>query len=264
MKILNKIIGGSSGVIAAALALSASTTQAQSIVNPGFEGVGAVNTGNGWTVNPISLTSGPAGGSGVNQGWATFDNTSTLQTDMSSDLNFSPHSGSYALYETIAAGNNWQTEGGYQVISGIIPGHTYQLSAWAVSDTGAIWVGGIVQMGFLPADLSGNLETVENPYTGPNNGSGVAGVTFLPSTTGWTKVTTPNGTAPAGYTDAVIYGMLQDYNNITYNEAIPTAENIYYDDFTLTDVTPVPEPATLALAGLGGAALLSLIRRRKS
>jgi hypothetical protein len=46
---------------------------------------------------------------------------------------------------------------------------------------------------------------------------------------------------------------------------VPTV--IQFDEFrlgtTFGDVTPVPEPGTLALAGLGGIAMLTLLRRRK-
>jgi hypothetical protein len=252
MKMLHKILG--CGTVAVAFAFSASTAQAQTIVNPGFEGVGAPNTGNGWTANPISLTSGPAGGTGVDQGWANFDNTSTLQSDMSGSPSLSPVGGSQALYETIAAGNNWQTEGSYQIISGITPGHTYQFSVWASSDTGFTWIGGLVQLGFETPALGG-ATSVENP-------GNTVGITANPGINTW-KQYFVDATAPAGCTTAVMYLMLQDFDNITYTTPISQAENIYYDNTLLTDITPAPEPTTLALAGLGGAAALSLIRRRK-
>jgi hypothetical protein len=52
-------IFGSSIAVAVALVTSASTTQAASVVNPGFENA------SGFTGNPIGL-------SGLDQGWATF------------------------------------------------------------------------------------------------------------------------------------------------------------------------------------------------
>ena len=252
MKMFHKILG-SSAIAAAALAFSASTIQAQTIINPGFEGVGAPNTGNGWTVNPISLTSGPAGGSGVNQGWANFDSTSTSQSDLSASSTLSPHSGTYALYETIAAGNNWQTEGTYQIISGITPGDTYRFSVWAATDTGVLYQGALIQLGFQTPALGG-ANSVENP-------GNTVGISALPPINTWTQYSV-DATAPAGCTTAIMYLMLQDYNAGV--GPITTQEDMFYDDATLVNITPAPEPSTLALAGLGGAGLLSLIRRRKS
>lgn len=117
MKMLNKIIGTSIAV-AAALAFSESTTQAQPnlLVNGGFENPA------GFTANPITLTSGPGGSSGVNQGWATY-NTSG-QSDMSSSSD-SPYDGSYVLQLVSNPGQDYNPSGAYQVVSGITPGTLY-------------------------------------------------------------------------------------------------------------------------------------------
>jgi hypothetical protein len=252
MKMLHKILSCSTA--AAAFAFSASTIQAQTIVNSGFEGVGAVNTGNGWTVNPISLTSGPAGGSGVNQGWATFGGDAgavAVQNDMSSSA-YTPLSGSQTLLETVQAGNNWGPAGAYQIITGITPGQTYTYSIWGLTDTAndaySATAGVLIQLGFETAALGG-ASSVENP------GGTVGHSLALPSTQGvWTKYSV-TATAPAGYTDAIVYDMFQD------NATATATENLYLDSALLV---PAPEPTTLALAGLGGMSLLSLIRRRNS
>jgi hypothetical protein len=61
------------------------------------------------------------------------------------------------------------------------------------------------------------------------------------------------GLAPAGTAYASAYVMfMEDGSQIA-------TDSLYFDDISLT---PTPEPTTLALAGLGGAFALSLIRRK--
>ena len=246
MKMYPKVIGSVVGM-AVALALSASTAQAQNLVNGGFEGVGAVNTGNGWTVNPITLTSGPGGASGVDQGWATFGGDAGATASQSS---VAALSGTYSLLETVNAGNNWGPAGAYQIISGITPGQKYTFDVWAMTDTAndayAAGAGFLVQLGFENSALGG-ISTVENP--GNNVGISAA----LPSSLGVWQQYSVSATAPAGYTDAIVYLMFQDNGTAT------ATENLYIDNAVLA----VPEPATIALLGMGLALPLYLIRRRK-
>jgi len=247
MKMLNKIIG-SSIAIAAVFAFSASTTQAQNLVNGGIEGVGAVNTGNGWTVNPVTLTSGPGGTSGVDQGWATFGGDAGATASQSSAAALS---GTYSLLETVMPGNNWGPAGAYQIISGITPGQKYTFNIWAMTDTAndayAAGAGFLVQLGFETSALGG-ISTVENP----GNNVGISGA--LPSTQGvWTEYTV-SATAPAGYTDAIVYAMFQD------NATATAKEDLYLDNAVLS----VPEPSTLALLGMGLGLPFYFWRRRNS
>jgi len=235
---LNKIVGSSIGV-AAALALSASTTQAQNLVDPGFE-------------NPFQTTANPITVAGVNQGWALFNGASSAgQSDMSASI-YSPHSGSDALLETALVNNNWNPAGAYQVISGITPGATYTFSVWALTDTAndayASTAGLLIQLGFETAALGG-ADSVQNP------GHTVGIDPAVPTQGVWTKFSV-NATAPAGETDAIVYLMFQD------NGSTPATENVYYDDASL--VQAVPEPTTLALAGMGLVGSFFLIRRRNS
>jgi hypothetical protein len=117
MKKLSKIIGTGIGVVAA-LVMSASIAQAQNILVNGNFGIGftadgtppTLNTG-GYTINPITTTSGPGGTSGVGQGWATFG---ANPDDMTSAYS-APESGGYALLAQNAPGNNWNPQGAYQV-----------------------------------------------------------------------------------------------------------------------------------------------------
>lgn len=233
---LSKKIGGSVA-IAAVLAFSASTIQAQPnlLVDPNFDGP--------FTANPIGV-------SGVNQGWALFD--SANQNDMST-VSGSPYgSATYAMNETLATGNNWETPGAYQIVTGITPGQSYTFTVQAWTDTGFQFQGCLVQLGFEQATLGG-VSTVE----APGGTFGIANT--LSSLNTWTQLSV-TATAPAGYTDAIVYLMCQDYNNIDGNNAAITApEEVFYDNATLT---AVPEPSTLALLAMGLGMPFYFLRRK--
>jgi hypothetical protein len=234
MKMSSKIFG-SSIAVAAALALGATTTQAQNLVNGGFENAG------GFTANPITVA-------GVNQGWATFLGGGSFsgQTNMFSSPD-SPLAGGNALLESLNPGNNWNPAGAYQIITGITPGQTYTFSIWGLTDTGnaGYATGILVQLGFEDAALSG-ANSVENP-------GGTVGINGnFPALDTWTKYSV-SATAPAGTTDAIVYAMFQDNNSAV------GVENLYFDSASLT---VAPEPSTLALLGMGLAAPF-FFRRRK-
>jgi hypothetical protein len=241
MNKFNKILACSTAIVAT-LAISASTTQAQVLINPGFEDAG------GFTANPIHL-------SGVDQGWATFG---ASQSDMSSSPIASPHSGGFSLLTVNNPGNNWNPQGAYQIVSGVNVGWTYTLSSYFLTDTGTSYGTPVaLQIGF--GNFSGNnfvdLGTVEagagNNVSwgfGDNNSQDGA----IPSLNTWYSGSV-SATAPAGATDAIVYVFFMDNGQTT-------PENVYFDDVSLV---PAPEPTTLALAGLGGAFALSMIRRKK-
>jgi hypothetical protein len=248
MKMLSKIIG-SSIAIAAALTFSASTTQAQNLlVNPGFDASGAGN----FTANPITIA-------GINQGWATFGNVG--QNDMSSSPD-SPISTPYALLEVNGVGSSWSPQGAYQITDGIaeggaiIPGDTYTYSIWAITDTGTTWGPTPVDLQLSFNDVTGIGGTVTPIGLSPNNGSFNYGTSVANTANGWVEYSV-SAVAPAGAAYAMVYAMFMDYGQVT-------PENMYFDSASLLDVTPIPEPSTLALLSLGLAVPFYFIRRRKS
>jgi hypothetical protein len=267
MKMLNKIIG-SSIAIAAALAFSASTTQAQNLlVNGGFETIGfnsnpnsAVNPGTpagfgagvgSFTLNAITTTSGPGGQSGVNQGWATFGGS---QDSMSSAAS-SPLGGTYSLLAVNNAGNNWNPQGAYQIVDGITPG-LYTLSASFLKDSlqNGAWSGTYgtpiaLQVNF--GNLVGGVWTTVGAASatwgfGPVDGA-------IPAFNTWYQGSVTLA-APVGATEAEVYLFSMDNGQTSPDIA-------FFDNASLI---AVPEPSTLALLGMGLAVPFYFIRRRKS
>lgn len=240
-KLLFKILASGVGATAA-FAVSA---HAQNLlVNGDFESASL------FTANPISPTSVlPGGTSGVNQGWATYGGTG--QSDMSSSPD-SPQSGSYALIEPQGAGGSWSVPGAYQIVQpvgGIVAGDTYTLSGYYLSDanpSGSVLAGD--EFGFR-GDWNGT--------TFPTIGTDVNNYwTALTANDVWIPFSLSE-VAPAGATGIIAYLQMGGGGG-------GPATDLYYDNVSVIDVSAVPEPTTLALAGLGGMSLLSLIRRRNS
>jgi hypothetical protein len=158
------------------------------------------------------------------------------------------------------AGNNWNPQGAYQIVSGITPG-TYTASVFMLKDSlqNGAWTGTYgspfaIQLNF--GNLVGGTWTTVggasatfgfDPSGNPTQGS-------VPAMNTWFQRSVTL-VAPAGATEAEVYLFSMDNGQ--------TAPDVmFFDNASLFQV--VPEPSTLALAGLGGAAVLSLIRRRKS
>lgn len=244
MKISNKIIGCLT--VAAALLISLSTTQAQNLLtDPNFAG--------SFTANPITPVSG-----GVNNGWAIYGQTSG--TDMSSSPDY-PYNYPTATTALLTQNTTWNGAGAYQIITPTIQlGATYTFSIEAETDNGFT---------AYATPLSLNLHFV-GPWDGTkypilptggaitesaNNGA----FANEPPLDTWTEYSVTLST-----TDLTgIYGIVVQPQTINGLASQPLVQNIYFDNASLT-VAPAPEPSTLALAGLGGAAVLALIRRRKS
>ncbi|HMP81341.1 MAG TPA: PEP-CTERM sorting domain-containing protein [Verrucomicrobiota bacterium] len=228
MKAIGKTLG--CGAIAAALAIGTSTVQAQ-VVNGGMENAGQFNAG-----NPIGLP-------GVGQGWSTdFGGNPPNQSSAQA------HSGSFSLLAVNAAGNAWNPQGSYQIIANSSVGSPWTASLWAFTDTGTMgndFSPNLVdfQINFLDSALAaiggGQVETGWSPINALNT---------------WQEYTL-NGIIPAGTEYVSIYVMAM----IGPNASGPV--NVYFDDVSFS---VIPEPSTFALAGMGGLAVLTMIRRRKS
>jgi PEP-CTERM motif len=256
MKMLNKIIGGSIA-IAAVLAFSASTTQAQNLlVNPGFDlSAPGIYTGY-YTPNPIYTSDslahiGTANSSsnhysGVGQGWATFGSS---QSDMASSPD-SPISSPYAMLVHQAAGQAWAAGGGYQIVT-ITPGQQYTYSMFALTDTG------IASTYANPVDLQLvflNSSGTTNGFTTALGNWASPGFSFTLTANDTWQQFSATVTAPTDAAYAEVYAMFMQNGNQTY------AQNVYFDNGSLV---ATPEPVSLALVGMGLASFY-LIRRRKS
>jgi hypothetical protein len=244
MKTTLGIIGGAT-CLAAVLALSASTAQAQPnlLVNPGFDTAQ-------FTPNPITALT-------ANQGWATFVNAGPSTMALSPGLD-RPLSNPNALLEVNVPGNNWNPAGAYQITDGIaeggaiIPGATYKLSVWAITDTGSTWGPTPVdlQLSFNDATVIGGTSTPTG--LDPKNGTFGFGTSVANNANGWVQYST-TAVAPANAAYAMVYFMFMDNGQTV-------AENMYFDNASLVQV--VPEPASLTLLGLGLAGALIWRRRQ--
>ena len=211
--------------MAAAFALGTATTHANLLVNGDMESAG------GFTANPITIA-------GVNMGWANnFGGYAPSQSTAYAE------SGTYSLLTQNTVGNNWNPVGTYQIVSGVIVGQTYTLTAWAYSTgyttTSFAGSGPIdVQLQFLNSAL-GNITTTETGWSALAVGA-------------WTQYTV-TAAAPAGAVYAAPYIMFMEANQTA-------ADSVYFDNAALN---AVPEPATVALLGLGLSLPIFASRRRK-
>ena len=211
--------------LAATIAFSTSSVQANLLANGGFDSAA------GFTANPITLAT-------VDQGWAnSFGPNSSGQ----SSLYYESAGFSLQVTEGAAA---WNPAGTYQVVSGVTVGQTYQLTVDVLAPaamTDSAWSTPIdVQLQFFDASLV-NLSTAETGWSA----IGTVGQ--------WTQYSV-TATAPLNAVYAAPYLMMMESGNQT------ASDYLYFDNANLT---AVPEPATIALLGMGLAFPLYLIRRRK-
>jgi hypothetical protein len=225
MKMFSKVITGAVG-ITAALTLTSSTAQA-SLFDPGFE---AAPT----QPNPILLPGG------ANGGWAATFNGASFSAAAA-------ETGLQGLGDTQGPGVAWNFAGTYQIVSGVSGGQKYTFSMDAMSPTGfsSSYGPAFLQLTYFNA-AGTDLGTVE---TSPGNANAIH---FSP-TGNWANYSV-SATAPSG----AVY--IAPYAAFMENGSQTTTETVFFDNGALT---LVPEPATVALLGMGLAFPLYLIRRRK-
>ena len=210
---------GCATCLAAALALSSSTTQgANLLIDAGFE------SGAPTQPNPVPLPGGVGGG------WATF-NGATFSTSH-------PEIGTYSLQGLQGAGAAWNFEAAYQVIGGVIAGQQFTLSGDYMTTTGlGSYAGAFIQLTFFDA-AGTDLGTVET------GGSGANALHFNPAANDTWFATSVTATAPAGA------AYVAPYLAFMMDGSQASQVDLYWDNGMLT-ATAVPEPASFVLLGLG-------------
>ena len=207
------------------------SSRAQSVLaDPGFE---------------LRLTAPNPNTNGV-AGWANFGGAAFLSTPLA-------HSGQYVL-DTPDGGGGYSVAGTYQVFAASA-GETFVLSGWVYTPNVLLANANdfaIFQLSFFTGSPPNNYgggsavgSAVGVNIGQPAGGGGVA----LPQGV-WTYASV---TATAGAGTHSVGAYILDIN-------ADANADFYFDDMSLT---VVPEPTTLALAGLGGLSLLLARCRRK-
>lgn len=227
MKLFTKVIGTSIGM-AAALALSASTSYANLLTDPGFE------SGAPGEPNPILLPGGAGGG------WAVFNDAaySTAQAE----------SGTYSVVESEGIGQAWNFAAAYQVIGGVTAGQSYTLTGDFMTTAAPLssYNPVFIQLTFFNA-AGTDIGTVQT------GGSGAYALQYGAASPNVWYTASVTATAPA----TAVY--VAPYLAMMENGANASAETIYWDN---ANMTLVPEPSTLALLGMGLSIPFYFFRRR--
>ena len=199
------------------------SAQANLLVDPGYENGAAEQP------NPIPVPGG------ANGGWAVFNGATYA--------NAAAETGSWGLECTEAPGQAWNYEASYQLTS-VTPDDMYSMTVDFKSPTGITEGAG----GYVPV----LLQLTYFDSTGTQIGN--ANVSQYTPTSSWQTGGVLDTLAPSGaaYVGSYI-GFMEDGSQ--------TGTDVcYFDNVSLVQV---PEPATIALLGMGLAFPLYLIRRRK-
>jgi hypothetical protein len=208
--------------LATALGFTTTVHAVSILVDPGAE-------------SQISTTNPP---SGYGQGWAMFNGAAFS--------NAFAHSGTWSIRTSGPGG--FTVPGAVQQFAAL-PGDAFTMTGFGMT-TAPLAAGatfGVLQITYFsgPNGTGTNLGTVE---TSPGNARTSAQINNTSPTNTWIPLTV-TATAPAGTQSLQAFTLTLDQN----------AAPIYWDDLTLTNA---PEPGSLALAGLGGVAILTRRRRK--
>jgi len=173
--------------------------------------------------------------------WVTFNGAafSTAQA----------RTGTFSMLNS--GGGNFSVPGSFETFA-TAPGLQYDLTGWGLTPTtpGAGTSFGALQITFFSGanGTGSNLGTVA---TSPGNAQQSNFINAGSPLNTWIALDTGIAQAPAGAQSLQAFTIVVDQN----------ATTTYFDDLSLVQV--VPEPSTLALAGMAlGIPLLSIIRRR--
>lgn len=177
---------------------------------------------------------------GVSSAWSTF-NGAAFSQDFA-------RSGSWSMDDNGHGG--FGVPGSFQTLA-TVGGAEYDLTGYGLTPTtpGTGTTFGALQITFFsgPNGTGSNLGTVQ---TSPGNAL-VSNEINASSPTGvWIPLDTGLATAPVGAQSLQVFTIVVDQN----------AANVYFDDISLTQV---PEPSSMAFAGLGALSLFRMLRRRK-